>query len=348
MSQVEDVRRITVAEMAPHVHSFLPKENKVEKVSLWLEKWINDALETGKIKPGDYLPKKGDLAFHIGVSLGTIQSVYRVLEDKGIIESRQKIGSYIKDLSQNNAEKLTSKREVVCESIKKYILEQNYKVGDVFVTARKLSKILSIPFATIIVSVNRLIYEGILQKQGNIFVVKNVNFKMVNIEQQTLVEKIAEHINQYIKKNLQSGEKLPSNNTFADMYNVSVKTIHDAIKILSVAGIVKTRRGCYGTVVINPDKDDDVPYFYEQVEECIKKYMSENCKVGDKLPSIKSFSEVFNVSAKTIKNALDNLAFDGYINFVRGKYGGTFVLRVPSAYEKGYTWLALSPEFEQK
>ena len=25
-------RRITVAEMAPHIHSFLPNENKVEKI----------------------------------------------------------------------------------------------------------------------------------------------------------------------------------------------------------------------------------------------------------------------------------------------------------------------------
>ncbi len=348
MSQVKEGRRITVAEMAPHVHIFLPNENKVDKISAWLEKWIISELKSGKIKFNDYLPKKGDLACHIGVSLGTMQNVYRTLEDKGLIESRQKIGSYIKDnTSGKNIEKLTSKREVVCEEIKKYITENKYKQGEYLVSARKLSEIISVPFATVMVSLNRLVSEGIIEKKPNGFLVKTVDFEVKNLEQQTLTEKIAEHINRYIKKNLKPGDKLPSNNAMADMFNVSVKTIHDAVKILSVAGIIKTRRGYYGTVVTRNDKEDNVPYYYEQVEQSIKKYIAENSKVGDKLPSIKNFVEVFNVSAKTIKNALDNLEADGYINFVRGKYGGTFVLNIPTVYEKGYTWLALSPEFEQ-
>ena len=348
MSQVNEGRRITVAEMAPHVHVFLPDENKVDKISAWLERWIISSLESGSVKFNDYLPKKGDLAFHIGVSLGTMQNVYRNLEDKGLIESRQKVGAYIKDASDGSIEKLTSKREVVCEDIKKYISENGYKLGDVLISARKLSEQLVIPFATVMVSLNRLVLDGIIEKKGKTYIVKSVDFKISNIEQQTLAEKIAEHINKYIKKSLKPGDKLPSNNAMADMFNVSVKTIHDAVKILSVAGVIKTRRGYYGTVVVNYAKDEDVPYYYEQVEQSIKKYIAENTKPGDKLPSIKNFAEVFNVSAKTIKNALDNLEADGYINFVRGKYGGTFVLDIPTVYEKGYTWLALSPEFEQK
>ena len=347
MSQVTEGRRITVAEMAPHVHSFLPNENKVNKIMLWLEKWIKDSLKSGKIKPYDYLPKKGDLAVHISVSLGTMQNVYRLLEDKGLIESRQKVGSYIRSQNDDNMEKLTSKREVVCEEIKKYILNNHYKSGDVLHSARKLSGTLGIPYATIMIALDKLILEGILEKQGKTFVVKSSGFKVINIEQQTLVEKIAERINKYIKKKLKSGDKLPSNTAMADMFSVSVKTIHDAVKILSVAGVIKTRRGYYGTVVANFSKDEELPYFYEQVEHSIRKYIADNCKVGDKLPSIKNFAEAFNVSAKTIKNALDNLENDGLINFVRGKYGGTFVQNIPAVYEKGYTWLALSSEFEQ-
>ena len=348
MSQSDERRRITIAEMAPHVHVFLPNENKVDKISAWLEKWIKTALKSGKIKYNDYLPPKGDFAFHIGVSLGTMQNVYRTLEDKGLIESKQKIGSYIKDSSTSNIEKLTSKREVVCEEIKKYIHENKFKSGDNLTSARMLSEILFIPFATIMSSLNCLVSEGIIEKKGKLYIVKSVDFKISNIEQQTLAEKIAEHINKYIKKNLKHGDKLPSNYALADMFNVSVKTIHDAIKVLSVAGVIKTRRGYYGSIVVDYSKDEDIPYYYEQVEQSIKKYIAENCKEGDKLPTIKNFAEVFNVSAKTIKNALNNLEADGYINFVRGKYGGTFVLSIPTMYEKGYTWLALSPEFEQK
>lgn len=346
MSQIENSRRITVAEMAPHVHSFLPNENKVNKISEWLINWIKKSLESGKIKPYDFLPTKGDLAFHTGVSLGTMQNVFRFVEDKGLIESRQKIGTYIKNPNDNNIEKLTSKREVAAETIKRYISDNNLNVGDNLISARKLSKELAMPFATIRIALNSLISDNIIEKKENLFIIKTTEFEIENKEQQTLVEKIAENINIYIKKKLKKGDKLPSNNTLADMFNVSIKTIHDAIRILSVAGIVKTKRGYYGTIVTTQNDDDSDLYYYEQVEQSIKKYIAENCKVGDKLPSIKNFAEAFDVSAKTIKNALDNLAADGFINFVRGRYGGTFVTELPTVYEQGYTWLALSPEFE--
>ena len=347
MSQIENSgRRISVAEMAPHVHSFLPNENKVNKISEWLAGWIKKSLNNGSIKPYDFLPSKGDLAFHIGVSLGTLQNVYRNLEDKGLIESRQRIGSYIKN-PDKSLDKLTSKREVAVEEIKKYIVENKLQTGETIPSARKLSNLLMIPFATIRIAFNKLVSDGILLKQGNTYIVAVSNIDALNKEQQTLVEKIAEKINVYIKKNLKKGDKLPSNNALADMFNVSVKTIHDSIKILSLSNIVKTRRGYYGTVVINSKNEEDELYFYEKVEQSIKQYIAKNCKVGTKLPSIKNFSEVFNVSAKTIKSALDNLAADGYVNFVRGRFGGTFVTEIPVDYEQGYTWLALSPDFEQ-
>lgn len=347
MSQIELGRRITVAEMAPHVHSFLPHENKVNKISEWLINWINMSLKAGTIKPYDYLPTKADLAFHIGVSLGTIQNVFRLVEDEGIIESRQKIGTYIKNKEDKKIEKLTSKREVAIETIKQHITEAEYKTGDKLLSARKLSKILAIPFATIRMAMNTLVSEGVVKKEGSHYIITSLDFTAGTKEPQTLVEKIAEHINQYIKNNLKVGDKLPSNNALSDMFNVSIKTIHDAIKILSLAGIVRTRRGYYGTVVTNMQDNTEEKYFYEQVEQGIKKYMAENCKIGAKLPSIKTFAEVFNVSAKTIKNALNNLENDGYVNLQRGRNGGTFVLEIPTSYEQGYTWLALSSDFEQ-
>ncbi len=348
MSQNHQCRRITVAEMAPHIHNFLPGENKINKISDWLIVWIKDNLNKGVIRPNDFLPSKGELAFHIGVSLGTIQNVYRILEDKGLVESRQKIGTYIKNPEEKSLEKLTSKREVAKELIKKYITDKKYKAGDALVSARKISAELAIPFATIRIAINSLISEGIISKQEKSFIINTLNFDSNSQEQQTLVEKISEYINLYIKNNLKYGDKLPSNNALADMYNVSIKTIHDAIKILALSNIVKTRRGYYGTVVVNQKEDNKNLYFYEQAELLIKKYIAENCDVGAKLPSIKAFSEALNVSAKTIKNAMDNLEYDGYISCARGKNGGTFVQNIPIVSDSGYTWLALSPEFEQK
>ena len=104
-------------------HSFLPHENKVDKLVSWLENWITFSLDCGKIKPYDFLPSKGDLACHIGVSIGTMQTVYRRVEDDGFIESKQKIGSYISDKKKKTKmHKLTSKRDLAIEIIKKIIL----------------------------------------------------------------------------------------------------------------------------------------------------------------------------------------------------------------------------------
>ena len=47
-------RQITVAEMAPHVHTFKIGENKVNKITAWHLDWIKKALKSGKIKPYDF------------------------------------------------------------------------------------------------------------------------------------------------------------------------------------------------------------------------------------------------------------------------------------------------------
>lgn len=89
MSDTNQPRQITVSEMSPHVHSFGPGENKVTKISAWLIKWIEKSLESGSIKPFDFLPSKGDLAFHIGVSKGRYKMFSDMLKTAGMVESKR-------------------------------------------------------------------------------------------------------------------------------------------------------------------------------------------------------------------------------------------------------------------
>ena len=225
--------QITVADMAPHVHSFLPNENKVEKLTKWLIDWINLSLDCGKIKPYDFLPSKMDLACHIGVSQGTIQNVYRRLEDIGVIESKQKIGSYIKPkITKTNLEKLTSKRDFAVELIKRYILESNCKIGDRIDSARNIAKFLGVSSATVGLAMSKLISLGIVEKRQKNYFVLNLDFTVSKIVAKTLAEKISESLLKYINENLKEGDKLPTNTELMKKFNVSVKTIHDAIKIL--------------------------------------------------------------------------------------------------------------------
>lgn len=346
MSQSNMPRQITVAEMAPHVHTFTSGENKVNKISAWLISWIKKSLKEGTIKAYDLLPSKGDLAFHTGVSKGTIQSVFRLVEDYGLLESKQKIGTYIKcGGAKRSTGKLTSKREFAVEEIKKYLHANGYQEGDCLISIRKLSAYTGISSATIRIAIGSLISENIIRKENNVFIINRMNFNLEEVQVQTLVEKIAESMRLYITQNYQAGEKLPANMELAHKFNVSIKTIHDAVKLLSKEGILYTRRGQYGTVVVN-NIDKNIQYYYEKVEFKLRNYIMENCDIGSRLPSIADLATQYQVSAKTVKKALDNLADEGYITFARGRYGGTFVTDIPQGNE-GYKWLAISREYAQ-
>lgn len=333
-------RKITVAEMAPHVHSFSPDENKVQKIADWLINWIEASLKSGKITAGDFLPSKGELACHIGVSQGTMQSVYRLVEDFGLVVSRQRVGTSIKGETKTT-EKFVSQRDFTIEFIKKYILENNYNPGDKFISARKLSEISGISNTTIITALASLLQTGVFRKEGKNFIVQKTDFEIEPIAIQTLVEKTASSLKQYIA-GLNAGDRLPSNIQLAEMFNVSVKTIYDAVKLLSKEGLLHTRRGKYGTTVYTENQE---LYHYEKIEQKIRQYISDNCQVGDKLPSIKEFAKDYQTSEKTVKTALDNLAEDGFLTFSRGRYGGTFVMDIPQGANEAYKWLAINSEY---
>ena len=337
--------QITVADMAPHVHNFLPNENKVQKIFNWLTNWITLSLECGKIHPHDFLPTKADLACHIGVSQGTVQTVYRMLEDARFVESKQRVGTYILGFKERTlSEKLTSKRELAIEVIKKFLLDNHYQEGDVLISARQIAKYTGMSNATIRLAMVNLVSCGILEQRGRDFVVLANEINIKKVELKTLAEKVADGIRDYVRDNLKAGDKLPTNIELTKVFNVSIKTIHDSIKLLTKEGLLYTRRGQYGTIVLG-DSDLNKEYFYEKFEHKIRAYISENFQVGDKLPSIKELARVYETSEKTIRKALDNLAEEGYLAFYRGRQGGTFVMDIPQPTSEAYKWLAISEDY---
>lgn len=344
----KNYHRITVADMAPHVHSFLSGENKVNKIFHWLKNWIDLSLDCGKIKPYDMLPLKADLACHIGVSQGTIQTVFRLLEDEGYVESKQRIGTYIKHgKNLKTLEKLTSKRELTIEILKKYIAESNISVGEKLPSGRKIALELGISVTTLRLGLNYLVKIGVLNQTGKNYYIANLSYDVELVESKTLVDKIVISLKKYISENYEIGDKIPTNKKLSIKFNVSIKTMHDAIKHLVKEGFLFARRGQYGTIYLGEGDSDikNVQYCYEKYEQKIRKYILENHKVEDKLPTLKEFAKLFNTSEKTIKKALSNLAEEGYIAFSRGRYGGTFVLDIPTESAEAYQWLAITPEY---
>ena len=138
------------------------------------------------------------------------------------------------------------------------------------------------------------------------------------------------------------------------------------MKTLIDDGYLLARRGRYGTTIIKIPDDtasanvlqplnetsifasaaEAAFYSYQKIENEIKKFISINYEIGDKLPSMEDLSKQFDVSSNTIRKALQNLAKQGIVNFSRGRYGGTFVVDLPeNDTEESFRWIAVSPDY---
>ena len=175
-------------------------------------------------------------------------------------------------------------------------------------------------------------------------------------------------IKHYIAENYKVNDKIMPNEDFAKLFNVSVRTINDAMKRLNKEKIVQSLRGQYGTRYVNePEKlirqkeagekskfmsapkgqkeiKNSYSYSWQRVLDQIKKYIITNHEAGDRLPSMKSLAVTLDVSTNTIRRAVKELSKQGILFCQRGKTGGMFIVEVPPK-EDAFTWLALNPKF---
>ena len=183
------------------------------------------------------------------------------------------------------------------------------------------------------------------------------------VQDSTLVKKVENDLKNYITQNLKTGDKIPAHAELSKELSVSIKTIHDALKVLIDEGILLARRGRYGTTVLRmpfetkvsekPETSIFAPapetafYYYERTQNHIKKMIAENYEIGSKLPSITELSKELDLSPNTIRKAFHNLANEGYLAFSRGRYGGTFVIDIPETDEQAFKWLAVNPKYAE-
>jgi GntR family transcriptional regulator len=60
-----------------------------------LAQFITDAIEDGRLQPGDGLPGEQNIADSTGVSVDTVRAAFRLLREAGYIETATGIGSFI-------------------------------------------------------------------------------------------------------------------------------------------------------------------------------------------------------------------------------------------------------------
>lgn len=352
------------------INSSLPDlKNITESKAVTIGKWLTNVIKTNKaVKPNTLLPTKPDLAYLLGVSIGTIQNALRYIEDLGFVESKQCIGTIVKDQNSGSFRKLTSKREIAISAIKKYIIDNNLQIGTALPSSRIISKSIGCSANTTRLALEYLGTANILEHKfknsnENGWKILSIDFTVDEIEDSTLVKKVENDLKKYITENLKTGDKIPAHAELSKELSVSIKTIHDALKILIDEGILLARRGRYGTTVLRmpyesnilerPETSIFAPapetafYYYERTQNHIKKMIAENYEIGSKLPSITELSKQLDLSPNTIRKAFHNLAKEGYLAFSRGRYGGTFVIDIPETDEQAFKWLAVNPKYAE-
>ena len=342
-------------------------KNSNEPKSLTVGNWIIDFINNDKCaKPNLLLPLKPELAYYLGISTGTLQNALIYAGDLGYVEAKQSVGTIIKDRQSaaNPIRKLTTKREIAINALKKYIQQNNFKQGDNLPPVSQVSQALGFSLNTTKLAMVHLCTMNMLKhkfrkSKNDGWIIKSVDFEIKDIKESTLVQKVESDIKKYIVDNLKIGDRLPSSVELAEMLSVSISTVHIVLKNLKDKGILLPRHGRYGTTVIKMPNDNSTStkqetsifasapeatfYYYEKIQEHVKKMIAQNYKIGEKLPSVTELSNQLDVSPNTIRRAFHNLAEEGYLAFSRGRYGGTFVIDIPE--EQGFKWLSVNPEY---
>ena len=349
-----------------------------EKVILkWLIDWLDYAIGANIIQYGDFLPEKFKLAKYLNVSTGTLQNAIRQAEDMGYFESRQSVGTVIKNPNSkdNIFEKTGSKKDKAVLLIKKYILDTNLKLGQALPNVKEFSRMIGLGDSTIRLALETLVAQGVLKVvplkvnkskwvYNSLICPDGIQFKGVN-----LVSSIAKKIKNYISQNCNVGDKIPSNSFFSKEFNISIRTVNEATRILNEQKVILSRRGRYGTIYLNtPEKikmqknreekslfmskgktqplQENYLYCWEKTLDALKKYIIQNHQSGEKIPPMRELASILNVSTNTIKRAVSILCEEGYLIAQRGKYGGVFILEIPQEERnsEAFTWLALNPD----
>ena len=114
----------------------LKNTNKAQTIADWLSTWIDENNISDIL-----LPTKAEFAYSLGVSLGTVQNVFKILEDRGYILLKQRIGAIVKQTKgEQIIRKQTTKTDMAVETVKEYIQTSGMQLGEKFVSSRKLSR----------------------------------------------------------------------------------------------------------------------------------------------------------------------------------------------------------------
>lgn len=368
------MKHLTLDDIKIAKPDFNSKKPKGQIVSSWLIEWVKHSLECGIADFGDFIPSKEALASFLNVSTATVQNSIREVKNLGYFCSKQSIGTYIADFYSKDIkdeDELYHGTITECK-IKKIVLDKGIRLNASIPSIKELSNLTNISQNTIRFSLLNLSNKGYLKKirlHGNKYswiyakefeLSKEEITNGINDEDFTLTHQLVDKIQKYIEKTYKPGEKIIPNQAFSRMFDVSIKTVNDAMKILNSRKIILSRRGRYGTIYLGAVKNaktdfltperkklpvsQNYIYSWQKALGHLKKYIAENYEVGDKIAPIRELASILNVSPNTIRRALSEMFENNYLVSRRGKTGGIFITDMPQAEGEAYRWLAINPD----
>lgn len=77
---------------------------------------IKDAVATGRMKEGEKLPSKRDLARHLGLSVNTVTAAYDQLVDEGYLIARERVGYFVAEIENLHKKIAPAPAAPACEA----------------------------------------------------------------------------------------------------------------------------------------------------------------------------------------------------------------------------------------
>lgn len=217
------------------------------------------------------------------------------------------------------------------------VSKKQIKENDILPKKSEISDYLGVSVGTVQNAIRYVEDEGLLkskQKLGTM--ISNFTNPMSDmIKSTSRRDKAILAIKKYIiQKDLKLNKHVPSTRKMSEQLGISQNTTRLAYEYLRKEGILDSRqtRGNDSNWILvkyphlSPDNMKNSDYMYAdtlvvKLTDELKKYLSDNYSIGDKIPSHEELANKLGVSVKTIHDCISKLNSDGILLSRRGRYG---------------------------
>lgn len=263
------------------------------------------------------------------------------MSDSKLVEQRKininELPSEIPDFTSSFEPKDSLIKKWIINWILSAIDKKTVKENDILPNKTDISNYLGVSVGTVQNAIRYVEDEGYLKSKQRLgTMISNVSNPISEIRKSTSKrDKSIIAVQRVImQEEYEIGKQIPSTRKMAEMIGVSQNTVRLAYEYLYRIGIIDSKkvRGNDSNWILkdHPTVSDEAlksseninaDTLVKKITTDIKKYLSENYNIGDKIPSHEDLAKTLNVSVKTVHDCIQQLGKDGIIISRRGRYG---------------------------